>query len=130
MLGPSPLVYSHFFFIRRLGPSIYHSPQKISGPPSIPQKIIENSSHHLVALFFSSRTDFDSSVPFSPVGGPNKCIDLYTSHYDVTFFQGNGLYNHMCKHGGNDKNSFKITCLEYYCVLYDCLKQLILGKYV
>ena len=23
------------------------------------------------------------------IGGPNEFIDLYTSHYDVTFFQGN-----------------------------------------
>ena len=28
------------------------------------------------------------------------------------------------------ENSFKITCLEHNCVLYDCWKQLILGKYV
>ena len=52
------------------------------------------------------------------------------SHYDVSYFQENGLDNHMCKHGKNDKTCFKVTCLEYYCVLYDCWKQLILGKYV
>ena len=50
----------------------------------------------------------------------------YTSHYDVTYFQGKGLDTHMCKHGRNDKNSFKITCLENNCALYDCWKQLIL----
>ena len=30
----------------------------------------------------------------------------------------------------SDKNSFNVTCLDYYCVLYDCWKQLILEKYV
>ena len=33
--------YSHFFFIRRLGPSIYHSPQNISGISSNPPPKIE-----------------------------------------------------------------------------------------
>ena len=68
---------------------------------------------------------------YFPVGGPNKFIDLYTSHYDVTYFQGNGLDNHMGKHGRNDKNSFKITSkVGILLCFYDFWKQLILGKYV
>ena len=42
----------------------------------------------LIVLFFF--TIFPFWRP-SPVGGPNKFIDQYTSHYDVTYFQGNEL---------------------------------------
>ena len=89
----------------------------ITGSPPFPLTV----EQILIVLFYFT---------IFPRWSPNKLIDLYMSHYDVIYFQGNGLDNHMCKHGKNDINSFKITCLEYNCVLYDCWKQLILEKYV